>query len=111
MEEVYFLYSEDKDLGHLSVDPNDFLLTEVLGGHGASEAVGEDHGQEYRLLKQAGDEEQDPVYLRVDEPATIHKTKEGSDACEANTHDALYHFVIQGGELILCDVKRDAQDE
>ena len=108
MEEVYFLYSEDKNLGHLSVDPDDFLLTEALSGHGAPEAVGEDNGQEDRLLKKAGDEEQDPVNLRVDEPATIHKAKEGGDACEANTHDALYHFVIQGGELILCDVKCDA---
>ena len=111
MEEVYFLYSEDKYFGHLSIDFDDFLLTEALTGHGASEAVREDHGQEDRLLKQAGDEVQEPVYLRVNEPATIHKAKEGSDACEANTHDALDHFVIQGGELILCDVKRDAQDE
>jgi hypothetical protein len=95
----------------LSVDLNDFLLTETLTGHGASEAVREDHGQEDRFLNQTGDQVQDPVSLRVNEPAAIHKAIERSDACEANPHDALNHFVIQGRELILSDVKSDTKDE
>ena len=111
MEEVYFLYSEDKNFGHLSVNLNNFLLTETLTGHGASEAVWEDHGQEDRFLNQTGDQVHDPVSHGVNESAAIHKAIERSDACEANPHDAFYHFVIQGRKLVLGYVKGDAKDE